>query len=195
MKGTLSWLPIGATLAVAAQAFAIDYDEGVDGDLSGDPLAPFVLGPLDEGSNIITTSATFGDVDYITVTIPTGFELSSLVLDDYIGLDTVAFIAVQEGTIFTTGPDGPDVFALLGWTLFGPTAEPVGTDLLPIMADPPAGIGFDGTLGEGDYTFWVQQTGDLTTHTFDFTVTAVIPAPATLGMFALAGLGRRRRRR
>ena len=71
------------------------------------------------------------------------------------------------------------------------------TDLLNILDQGPeyAGTGFDGPLGPGTYTFWIQEGSDQIGYTIDFVVTPV-PEPGSALLIALTagGLLMRRRR-
>lgn len=171
------------------------WDESVDGDLSDDWLAPTQLAPFGIGQSIVTMSVVdsnepFGDRDYFTITIPDGFELFSidLLLLDADGGDDIAFIGIQAGDQVTVDPLFPNPAPLLGFMLT--QQMNVGGDILGIM------IGEDNLpLGAGQYSFWVQQTGqDLTTLSLGFNV-GIIPAPGSAGLLALAGFGVMRRRR
>ena len=188
-------LAFGLGFAAAASAGDFVYDEAVDGDLSDDWLAPTQFVAFGAGQSIATmdvvdSNETFGDRDYFTITIPDGFQLDSidLLALDAGGGDDVAFVGIQEGAQVTVDPNFPNPAPLLGWILT--QQSNVGNDILAPM------IGGDNTpLGAGQYSFWVQQTGqDVTTLSFGFNV-SVIPAPAPVGLAGLAMLGAMRRRR
>jgi hypothetical protein len=188
-RATLTLLGV-ICLAYGVVASADDYNEALDGDLSGDRFNPTVIN-LDPGSNTITATSVAGDREYYTVTIPPGAELGAIVLSAYASLDDVSFIAVQNGTTFTEPPTGTDVTQLLGWVHFGPPE--VGTDILDNMGSGSGAIGFSPPLPPGDYVFWSQQTGsDLTTYAVDFQVTVdeFVPAVSGVALFVLCvGLG------
>jgi hypothetical protein len=177
-------------LSYASVANADDYNEGIDGDLSNNRLAPTVIS-LDPGSNKITATSVSGDPEYYTVNVAPGFQLSAVTLVSYVSLDSVAFVGLQSGTTFTEPATGTDVTQLLGWLHFGPGL--VGTDILDDIGTGPGAIGFTGPLPDDDYTFWSQQTGaNATTYTFDLVVSAAPAVPALSGGFTLvlcAGLG------
>lgn len=191
-------LSMGGLLALASAAVAgpgFVYDEAVDGDLSDDWLAPTQLPAFGLGLSVVTMSVvdsneTFGDRDYFTITIPAGFQLNSLDLLflDANGGDDIAFIGVQAGDQVTVDPLFPNPAPLLGFALT--QQSDVGTDIQELL------VGEANTpLGPGQYSFWVQQTGqDLTTLSLGFNV-GIIPTPGTLGLAGLAGLGLMRRRR
>jgi hypothetical protein len=177
-------------LSFASVASADNYNEGIDGDLSNNRLAPTVIS-LDPGSNTITATSVAGDPEYYTVNVPSGFQLSPVTLVSYVSLDSVAFVGLQSGTTFTEPATGTDVTQLLGWLHFGPGL--VGTDILDDIGLGPGAIGFTGPLPAGDYTFWSQQTGaNATTYTFDLVLTAAPSVPALssrLTLLLCAGLG------
>ncbi len=184
-------------VCLAATVCHADHDESVDGDLSGIFTAPdqFVLSP---GSNIFIASQQgdpFGrDVDYFTVTIPVGFQLSSVILDSHSEFFNLAFLGLAEGTSFPFNFDAPDPALLLGGIIFG--GEQLGTDILPVAGMLGGSQGFTPPLPSGSYTVWLNQTGPQTTSGFNFQVTAV-PEPAglaLLGLGSLIALAHRRRR-
>jgi hypothetical protein len=146
-----------------------NYDEGVSGDISDDPGAPLVL-QLGTGANSLRATSSAGDLEYVTVNIPEGFQLDSLNLASYNSTDDVAFAAVQRGTVFTEFgiPSEIDVSNLLGWSHIN--AGQVGTNILDNIGRGAGSIGFTGALPSGDYTFWFQQTGEPSTYTVEFNV-------------------------
>jgi hypothetical protein len=182
------WL-ICLLIGVPAVAGAFTYNEGIDGELSADRLAPTALVAA-VGSNTLTGSTVSGDLDYVRITLPVGLQLGALVLDSVASTDDVAFIALQAGPIFTVTPATATQSALLGYTHFGtgPTAGGAtpGNDFLDDMCVAPGAIHCVPPLTGSDYTFWIQQTGAQPfAYSFDFVVTPV-PEPST---FALLGLG------
>lgn len=177
------------SLLFGSVANADNYDEGMDGDISGNQLAPTSIG-LDPGSNTITATSVSGDREYFTVSVPAGFQLSALMVVSYTSVDPVAFIGVQNGTTFTEPPTGTDPANLLGYAHFG--TGHVGTDILDDIG---AGVGsqtFTPPLGAGNYTFWAQQTGtNASTYTLDLQLTPVpVGAPAlSAGATLLLAMG------
>lgn len=182
---------LGWAVAATGSRASIIHDESVDGDLSGDRFNP-TDHTLAFGTNSVIATSVSGDREYLTLTIPGGMQLDSIVLFSYVGLDETAFIAVQSGTTLTEPPTGTNANNLLGWTHFGPAIGNVGTDVLDDMCVASPAIGCSPPLAAGDYTYWMQQTGGLAaTYRFDFNVS---PEPATLALFALGALALWRRR-
>lgn len=179
-------------LALAGSVHAADWNEAVHGDLSGMGLAPTVLS-LAAGSNAVrgTTGRVVAggpvDLDYFTITVPVGFELSELtVLAGTSVLGDGSFIGLMSGSSFTVLPTTPTAAGLLGWTLFSETN--IGDDLLGFMSTPSFGsTGFASPLPAGSYSFWVQETAvGVSTYALSLTVTAV-PEPST-ALSMMAGL-------
>ena len=158
---TISVGPSLRTVSAVGPAF----DGSVPADFSDDAAAPTAV-QLDNGSNVIANSVVAGDIDYVTVNVPDGHVLGALELLAYDsdGDNVRSFIGIQEGTVFTEAPDTVNPANLLGLQLFG-EAE-AGTDILGSLgeaANPfggPGGIGFEGALPAGDYTFWIQETSE-----------------------------------
>jgi len=74
-----------------------------------------------------------------------------------------------------------------GATNNGPATNLVGIDLLPVMGNTALAIGSQGftpPLGNGTYTFLIQQLGNPTAYEFNFNVVA-ISEPPTCGLLAL----------
>ncbi len=181
--------------SIASAGGLIIWDDAVDGDLSDDRFNPnvFVLGNGVSGIISETRFSNFpdegGDRDYFTVVIGAGQTLTAIMLSEASnplgGFDAAGFIGLQFGPIVTVDPNAPNPAPLAGWLI---TFENlVGTDLL---GDLSGGLS---SLGEGEYAFWVQQTGeDLTRIRLDF---HVVPAPGAMALLGLGGLVGVRRRR
>jgi hypothetical protein len=196
MKGfCASIILAGALLTIAAPApAAVIWDESIHGDLSSDHTTPSGPVNLALGSNELHGTTISGDRDYATIVVPAGLELSQLVVLELTG-DNLAFIALQAGSQ-VTDPGGADPAAdLLGYTHVGSSAGNIGTDVLDDMSTAAGAQGFTPPLPAGTYSVWIQETGGVeVTYGFDFVLTQV-PAPGALGLFIVAGLARRRRRR
>ena len=189
-------LLVGALAAPAMAGFT--YSESVHGDLSGDRLAPSVL-IASFGSNAL--SGTIGkslsgpslDIDYVTMTVPVGMQLTKLNLIKADVGGAVSFIGVQPGPQVSVPYTTSDASPLLGWHHFG--GSEVGTDILQAIGAGPGAIGFAGALGPGQYTFWIMElsTAAAREYAFEF---VVIPGPSTTLLTAMSGVmvwSRRRR--
>lgn len=183
-------------------AKALNWNEALDGDLSNDGDFPtFVL--LTEGSNLF--EGTMGsldngvtiDADVWTFTIAAGYYLTGISLVAYSAPapNIQSFMALDDvNSINMTDPSQHLSNGL--WTEefdgFGDTY----TDLLAILDAGPhfGGDGFDGPLGPGTYTFWIQEGSDQINYTINMVVTAV-PEPGSMVLFGVAGLSMLRRRR
>src|SRR5687767_11924858 len=142
----------GATFAV------IVHDESVNGDLSNDRFNPTTYA-LAFGSNSLKATSVSGDREYVTLSVPSGMQLSSIFNFSYVGVDGTAFIGVQDGTQFTESPTSPNVANIKGYTHFGTGPGTVGTDILDNMGTGSGAQGFVPPLPSGNYTYWIQQTG------------------------------------
>lgn len=146
------------------------YAESAGGDLAGDGAAPTALTAA-AGGNILSASSVQGDREYFKFEVPSGHQLEAIFLTGYQSSDEKAFIAVQQGATFTEPPTGTNVAKLLGYSHFGPSVEPVGSNLLDNMGAGAGAIGFSGALSSGVYTFWTQQTGSsATAYEFNFVI-------------------------
>ncbi|GJM18017.1 MAG: hypothetical protein DHS20C14_02300 [Phycisphaeraceae bacterium] len=184
-------LAIVALVASSHAALAgIVHDEATDGDLSGDRLAPTAL-TLGPGSNTLRATVSPGDLDYFTFTIAPGQRLDAIVVDAFSTIGDVAFLGVQQGTVFTEPAGLADVANLLGYTHFGITGD-IGRNILPRIGTGNGAIGFTDTLPAGDYVFWMQQQGKPSPVTLDFVVTPAPPTALALAGFALVASRRRR---
>ena len=190
LVGMAALLPATAS---AALGVAGGWNESINGDLSNEGLAPTFV-TLVSGSNTLRgnsgrNATTFEvDRDYFTITIPDGFELSTMeVLAGTLSIGFGSFIGLVSGNTFPIPPDTASAAGMLGWSLFDEFN--IGGDVLLFMAGPTEGSsGFTPPLPAGQYTFWVQETGiGVSTYVFDMSVTAV-PEPAT-ALSLLAGLG------
>ena len=198
MRTRIMALAVVAMVPMVGVASAdVVYDEATDGELSGDPNAPTVIG-VGEGNNtvVFVTDQDGDDRDIFTFTVAEGYQLSGVILDLF---DTntddpgnLGFIGFSAGNILPFDPLAPDPTQLLGYALVG--IGDSGSDIFDLMAQGGGSQGYDGPLGAGDYTFWAQETSP---SADDWSVTLVItqvPTPGVLAMAAVAGLAGRRRR-
>jgi hypothetical protein len=174
---------------------AIAYNESVSGDVSNDPQAPTPFN-LALGLNSFIATMPGSDVDFFTVNVPVGGQLSSLFMAGYSGIDEISFIAIGAGTQMPAAVLAYDPTGLLGYAHFGPGVSDLGSDLLPDLAVANFGVpGFTTPLASGSYTFWLQQESNTDTgYQLDFSVTAV-PEPASAGLLLVASCGFALRRR
>ena len=131
-------LALAAAFSVVASANIVVFDETRDGDASDDRFAPTIVA-LSEGVNTLrgfsgqSPTPDVHDLDYITFTVPLGYQLTSFSLQSASVGGAFSFVGLQAGPIVTIPADWTSVESpLLGWAHFG-TAE-VGFDLLPTMA-------------------------------------------------------------
>jgi uncharacterized repeat protein (TIGR01451 family) len=168
------------------------YNESISGDLSNNQATPTAL-TLAAGTNSVigTVNGSTDLQDWVTVHVPTGLQLSSLVLASYVSTDQQGFTGVQQGTSFVGSPFTASSY--LGYAHFGtgatngslPATNLVGTDLLPLMGNntiESGSTGFTPPLPSGDYTFLIQQLGASTAYQFDFNTTSTAPPPPVLSI-------------
>ncbi len=186
---------VWALTPLAAHAGVI-WNESTSGNLSADQTNPTALN-LSLGTNSIVGSvgamaATPNKQDWVSITIPQGDVLSTLVLASFVSTDTEGFMGFQDGSSFVGNSQTATPYT--GYTHWGTAAtngtllpvDLVGQDLLSLMADPTiaaGATGFTDPLSAGTYTFLIQQSGVTTNYQLDFNVTAA-PEPASLAMFA-----------
>lgn len=175
--------------AIASHTGAASYIESSQGDISSDRFAPtqLVLAP---GNNII--AGNFGpsgtpdqpDLDYITITVPPGTELSQVILVNIDVGGAASFIGVQRGAIFTEPWDEAVPQALLGWAHYGSADR--GLDILPRIGAGSSATGFTPPLAPDQYTFWIMELDGARqySYTFNFIVSG---APACEGDFNGSG--------
>lgn len=196
-------LPLFVALALPlGTARAVNWNESLDGELSGDGNLPTFIN-FTAGSNLIEgiMGAPGGigpvDADVWRFTIAAGYYLTGISLVSYSAptAGNQSFMAIAEGT--SINMSDPSLHLSNGlWTEqldgFGNTY----TDLMAILDAGPqfGGIGFDGPRGPGDYTFWVQEGSEQIQYCINFQVTAV-PEPRSALLLGLAGLLVLRRRR
>ncbi len=189
-------LVVAAIVLPAARTNAIVlWNESVNGDLSNTQTAPNMF-TLSSGVNAVIGSVGTGDTqDWLTLTVPVGFQLPSVVLASYQSTDVQGFTGFASGSTFAGSVNTAGSY--LGYAHFGtaaangtlPTANLLGADILPIMANPladPGANGFTDPLQAGTYAFLIQQLGATTSYEFDYTVTAT-PEPSVLALTGLAG--------
>lgn len=195
-------------LLTSTSGATVIYNESVSGDLSNNQAAPTPL-TLSVGTNSVigNVNGSGGDSqDWIALTIPAGFQLSSDVLESYQSTDVQGFTGLQAGSSFVGSAFSASSY--LGYAHYGTAASNgptvpsnvVGLNLLPFMGDnvnvSAGSAGFTPPLPSGTYTFLIQQLGASTSYQFDYGVTAV-PEPTSIGLLvggAMLALRRRNRR-
>jgi hypothetical protein len=181
---------VGVLVAVLAlypaAALAVIYNEIPDGDLSGVPGSPTSLGSLPAGAHTVSGSFGGGDFDLVTLSLGSGKQLNSIVLDNYNG-PSLSFVGLQSGSTWTEALGATiNPANLMGWTHI--STGLIGTNILDDIGLGAGAPGFVPPLPAGSYTFLFQETGS---QTFDYSLTFnVVPEPSTilLAAFGLAGL-------
>lgn len=191
-------LPLGSVQALT-------WDETLDGDLSDDGNAPTLVGTLSAGSNLFSgrmgalTEGEPIDADIWNFTIAAGYYLTGINLTSYSttsgSLGNQSFMAIIDGGTINQN----DQSLHLSNALWGYGQDGFGntyTDLLALLDAGPdfGGVGFDGPLPAGNYTFWIQEGADQINYSIDF-VTTPVPEPGSLLLLGVAGLWSLRRRR
>ncbi len=180
MKGTDKMMRFGLALlllCVAVSVSAFEYDDTVQPDISDDRLAPdrFVLALGDNRLTSAQQGDAFGrDIDYFVIEVPAGLVIDAVFLERYeADPGNLAFLGLQEGTIFSVDPAAATAADLLGGIVFG--APQVGQDVLSEIGTLAGAQGFTGPLQPGSYAFWVQQTGPPNEGTLNFRGRSTLP--------------------
>ncbi|HYD01340.1 MAG TPA: hypothetical protein VEB22_08950 [Phycisphaerales bacterium] len=189
-------------VSIATVQGDVVWNEALNGDLSSAPATPTPIVLGFGTSSVIGTAGTGDTQDWVTVTVPQGFQIASLVHAVYASADPQGFMGVQAGSSFVGNPFAAGSY--MGFAHFGfaavngafPATNTVGSDMLALMANPavaPGSTGFTTPLGPGTYTFLFQQLSGSTQYQFDFVLTPAPAGAAVLGL-GLAGALRRSRR-
>lgn len=147
-----------------------DYNENLLGDLANAHTVPTVLAFVG-GNNTVTASQSSSDVDYFTFTVPTGYELSQIIVEDYQSSDDAGFIGIVTGTTFPEDEQNTTASDLLGGLVYGVSNR--GNDILSAMGSLMGAQGFTGALAAGNYCVWLNQTGATSETTLNFRITKV----------------------
>ena len=117
------------------------------------PITPSVGQIYSPGELKLHNTVVNVDKDYVTFT--TGSDpITAIYLTKYVGVDLIAFFAIQAGTAWTAGNDTTQMvtYGHLG----SGGSMPVGSNILAGNPLKPQAV----TLAANtDYTIWVQQTG------------------------------------
>jgi hypothetical protein len=180
-----------AVLCLASAARAANYNETVNGDLSGTPATPTPWLLQADANPLVGAagkSAASSDYDLVAFTVPAGHVLTSLVLNSHVlDASSSSFLGLQAGAVWTTGLGGQvSGDTLIGWEVYD--SSYIGANLLISMGQNAEsfnpGNGIVPPLAAGTYTMLLQDTGGAFTYGFTLNV-APVPEPAG---FTLAGL-------
>lgn len=149
---------------------SFDYNENLLGDLSSSNNAPTALAFVG-GQNTITATQSSSDVDYFTFTVPAGYQLSQIIVDDYISNDDAGFIGIVNGNTFPTDAANTNASDLLGGLVYGVSNR--GDNILGDIGALTGAQGFTGALPEGDYSIWLNQTGAESEASLNFIITKI----------------------
>lgn len=189
---------LGLSAVTSFTQAVIIYDESVDGDLSGNRLAPTLLNANLGSNEVIGSMNRDIDIEYFTVVVQPGHQLDALVAAELVAPDGRSFIGVQSGSQFTVTPAAVQASDLLGYAHFGFQEGNIGTNILDDMGSGFGAQGFTGPLSTGSYTFWLQNINDIANYRMDFQITAAVPEPSEYAMLlagiAVLGAVARRRR-
>jgi plastocyanin len=145
-------------------------------------------------NTVVNSNQLSGDKDYVTFTVGTN-DITAFYLTKYVGVDLIAFFAIQEGNAWTAGQN---VNLMLTYGHLGSGGQmPVGTN---ILAGNPLRPGAVTLTANTTYTMWIQQTGlniteySLSTNPYWVPATADLPAdysgdPATPTILYQDGAG------
>jgi hypothetical protein len=165
-------------VALAAASFGVpslraaDYSEFVTGDMSGNPALP-TLWSLTPGGNTLVASSSAIDQDLLRFDVPTGYLLSSIVVQFHESSSRV-FTGIQSGTTWTAGVGLEiDPTNMLGWVdfPFNPEHSHQETDILAAIGEAPGSIGFAPPLASGSYTMLFQAPSSVVPFALRFNVT------------------------
>lgn len=186
------------SLATISNA-AVIFDDAIDGNASSDGSAPtsltFALGSNEVLGTVSADASINNTRNFYTFSISEGQFLQSITLNEISVTNTgedpndPGFYALVSGTTSATPGTG---FANLGGALYDPSD--LDSDLLGQITGGgiSGGSGFT-TIGEGDFTFVIQQTGtEISSFTLDF---QVVPEPSSTALLGLAAIGLISRRR
>ncbi len=163
---------LGAASIGAPPLRSAEYSEFVTGDLSGDPALP-TRWSLAPGSNTLVASSSVVDQDLLRIDVPTGYALSSIVVQFHESVNRV-FTGIQSGTTWTAGIGFEiDPTSMLGWVdfPFNPDHSHEETDILSAIGEAPGSIGFAPPLASGAYTMLFQAPSTEVPFALQFNVT------------------------
>jgi len=183
---TLATVLLLGVLAVPAMGATI-WDEGTNGELSGDPATPTLITFADGSNTIIGTCHGNIDVsnpvdrDYITFTVPPGMILSHLWLHTW-DPDDYGFMSFNAGSTSFIPSGATNASFLSGIHLNG---EDVTQDLMVFFRDRKVTTNAlpQAALGPGTYCWLVQQLGPFVeSYNVEFVIeVGVATEPSTWG--------------
>jgi hypothetical protein len=165
---------IGTAAFGAPTLRAAEYSEFVNDELSGDPALP-TQWSLTPGSNTLVASSSSADQDLLRFDVPTGYVLSSIVVQFHEGVNRV-FTGIQSGATWTAGVGFEiDPTNMLGWVdfPFNPEHSHQEENILPAIAEAPGSLGFTPPLASGVYTMLFQTQNTAVPFALGFNVTRV----------------------
>ncbi len=162
------------------------HNETTNGDLSGNRLAPTTFNASIGSNEVIGSMNRDIDIEYFTLVVQPGQQLTALVAAELVAPDGRSFIGVQNGSQFSVTPVAAQPSDMYGYAHFGLSDGNIGTNILDDMGTAFGAQGFTGALQSGSYTFWLQNINDIASYRLDFQVAAV-PEPGEYAML-LAGL-------
>jgi plastocyanin len=154
-----------------------DLDNVAETDFVSLATSSGLFGPnIHIHNTAVNSNLISGDKDYVTFTTGTT-PITAFYLTKYVGLDLIAFFAIQQGTAWTAGQD---VEQMLHYGHLGAGGQiPVGSNILAANPLHPVTV----TLAANTtYTMWIQQTGSrlteyaLSTNPYWVPETADLPA-------------------
>ena len=159
------------------------YTESVDGDLSGDFLAPTLIATT-SGSNIITgsigdngnTGATNGqDADYFSFDLAANETLTEINILSFLGSNNVSFFGYVEDSAFN-GQGFPD---LDGSAFINDSSGNIINSLI------------GGSITDTSISFWLQETAPVQVdYSIEFVIaTTPVPVPGAIWFFATSICG------
>lgn len=183
-------------IATPLTAFASDYSEAVNGELSGAGDSPTAIS-LSLGLNTISGKMGRGaalpgatDADIWTFNIGNGQQLSAVTFTRFSpggSVVTGSFLAIAAGKSIAQN----SAASHLSNMLVSSAGEVLGTlasqkQFSAGFGSPAGPSGVTSPLGAGDYTMWFQEAGQASV---DYTITFDVQAVPEPSVFALGALG------
>ena len=172
--------------------------ENSSGDFSDLWFTPENL-VLDPGSNFVFGTTLLNDPDLFTLHVPVGLEITEVrvAFYDFFTPGNLTFLGFQDGPTLLQDPAlfTADSSGEISFILFGEFDQ--DSDMLESFS--PSANASSGPLGEGSYSFWINEIEPQTvTYAFEFVTDltlAPVPEPGVLVLLVFAPLVLLRRRR